>query len=67
MSTFTSLLAGMATLVAGTFAASAQPLTEAKAREIIAPWYSLFNVASFSGVAFRARTAGRVEAAYRAP
>ena len=46
MSTFTSLLAGMATLVASTFAASAQPLTEAKAREIIAPWYSLFNVAT---------------------
>jgi steroid delta-isomerase-like uncharacterized protein len=36
----------MATLVASTFAASAQPLTEARAREIIAPWYSLFNVAT---------------------
>ena len=27
-------------------AASAQALTEAQARAIIAPWYSLFNVAS---------------------
>jgi ketosteroid isomerase-like protein len=33
-------------LVAGTGAASAQGLTEAQARAIIAPWYSLFNVAS---------------------
>ena len=32
--------------MAGASAASAQPLTEAKAREIIAPWYSLFNVAT---------------------
>lgn len=46
MSTFTSLLAGMATLAASAFAASAQPLTDSKAREIIAPWYSLFNVAT---------------------
>ena len=33
-------------LVAGISSASAQSLSEAKAREIIAPWYSLFNVAS---------------------
>src|SRR6204780_49170 len=34
-------------LLAGTaVAAAAQSLPEAKAREIIAPWYSLFNVAS---------------------
>lgn len=31
---------------AGASAASAQGLTEAKAREIIAPWYGLFNVAT---------------------
>ena len=31
-------------LVAGTGAVSAQGLTEARARAIIAPWYSLFNV-----------------------
>ncbi len=43
---FGSLLAGMVTLAAGTFSASAEPLTEAKAREIIAPWYSLFNIAT---------------------
>jgi ketosteroid isomerase-like protein len=33
-------------LVVGSGAASAQDLTEAQARAIIAPWYSLFNVAS---------------------
>jgi ketosteroid isomerase-like protein len=33
-------------LVAGSGAASAQGLTEAQARTIIAPWYSLFNMAS---------------------
>src|SRR6266853_2189987 len=38
------VLAALASIAA--FAASAQPLTEAKAREIIAPWYSLFNVAT---------------------
>ncbi|MEJ0075466.1 MAG: ester cyclase [Alphaproteobacteria bacterium] len=32
--------------MAGASAASAQGLTEAQAREIIAPWYSLFNVAT---------------------
>ena len=35
-----------AVLLTGTSAASAQSLTEAQARAIIAPWYSLFNVAS---------------------
>jgi ketosteroid isomerase-like protein len=50
MSTFTSLLAGMATLAASALTASAQPLTEAKAREIITPWYSLFNVATRADV-----------------
>lgn len=33
-------------LLAGSGAASAQGLTDAQARAIIAPWYSLFNVAS---------------------
>jgi hypothetical protein len=33
-------------IVAVSGAALAQPLTEAQARDIIAPWYSLFNVAS---------------------
>jgi len=33
-------------LFAGASAASAQGLTEAQARTIIAPWYALFNVAS---------------------
>jgi ketosteroid isomerase-like protein len=35
-----------AVLLTGASAASAQSLTEAQARAIIAPWYSLFNVAS---------------------
>jgi ketosteroid isomerase-like protein len=35
-----------AVLMTGASAASAQSLTEAQARAIIAPWYSLFNVAS---------------------
>jgi ketosteroid isomerase-like protein len=35
-----------ALLLTGASAASAQSLTEAQARAIIAPWYSLFNVAS---------------------
>jgi len=46
MATFASMLAGVAALAASAFTASAQPLTEAKARETIAPWYSLFNVAA---------------------
>lgn len=35
-----------AALMTGASAASAQSLTEAQARTIIAPWYGLFNVAS---------------------
>src|SRR6267154_2325715 len=35
-----------AALLTGASAASAQGLTEAQARAVIAPWYSLFNVAS---------------------
>jgi steroid delta-isomerase-like uncharacterized protein len=35
-----------AVLMTGASAASAQSLTEAQARTIIAPWYNLFNVAS---------------------
>src|SRR5882757_38541 len=35
-----------AVLMTGATAASAQSLNEAQARAIIAPWYSLFNVAS---------------------
>src|ERR1700754_4833002 len=41
-----SLLVVGALLLTGTSAASAQTLTEAQARAVIAPWYSLFNVAS---------------------
>jgi ketosteroid isomerase-like protein len=33
-------------VLAGATAASAQNLTEAQARAVIAPWYSLFNVAT---------------------
>ena len=36
-------LAIAATLFAAVAPAAAQSLTEAKAREIIAPWYGLFN------------------------
>ncbi len=39
-------LAFAALLLAGASAASAQNLTEAQARAVIAPWYSLFNVAT---------------------
>ena len=39
-------LALAALLLTGVSAASAQGLTEAQARAAIAPWYSLFNVAS---------------------
>jgi hypothetical protein len=39
-------LAVAAILLTGTSAASAQALSEAQARAAIAPWYSLFNVAS---------------------
>jgi ketosteroid isomerase-like protein len=41
---FLAVLAALASIVAPT--ASAQSLTEAQARTIIAPWYSLFNVAT---------------------
>jgi hypothetical protein len=34
------------TMLAAMAPAAAQGLSEAKAREIIAPWYSLFNVAT---------------------
>src|SRR3954468_15496195 len=40
------LLVLAAALLAGLSAASAQSLTEAQARAVIAPWYSLFNVAT---------------------
>src|SRR5213083_2503107 len=40
------LLAFGALLLAGASTASAQNLTEAQARAVIAPWYSLFNVAT---------------------
>jgi hypothetical protein len=46
MAKFSSLFAGIAVLTVSALTASAQSLTEAKAREIIAPWYSLFNVAT---------------------
>jgi ketosteroid isomerase-like protein len=39
-------LAVAATVLASGAPAAAQGLTEAKAREVIAPWYSLFNVAT---------------------
>jgi ketosteroid isomerase-like protein len=39
-------LAVAATMFAAVVPAAAQNLNEAKAREIIAPWYSLFNVAT---------------------
>ena len=39
-------LALAAALLTGASAASAQSLTEAQARAVIAPWYSLFNVAT---------------------
>jgi ketosteroid isomerase-like protein len=39
-------LALAAALLAGASAASAQGITEAQARAVIAPWYGLFNVAT---------------------
>jgi ketosteroid isomerase-like protein len=39
-------LAIAATMLAAIVPAAAQGLTEAKAREVIAPWYSLFNIAT---------------------
>ena len=50
MSMFMHLVAA-ATLLAAAVPAAAQPLSEAKAREIIAPWYSLFNIATRGDVA----------------
>jgi ketosteroid isomerase-like protein len=44
------LLAFGALLLASASTASAQNLTEAQARAIIAPWYSLFNVATRGNV-----------------
>jgi ketosteroid isomerase-like protein len=41
-----ALLAFAALVLVGTSTASAQNLTESQARAIIAPWYSLFNVAT---------------------
>src|ERR1700704_3715200 len=43
-------LALAAALLTGASAASAQGLTEAQARTVIAPWYGLFNVATRGGV-----------------
>jgi ketosteroid isomerase-like protein len=40
-----------ATVIAAIAPAAAQGLTETRAREIIAPWYSLFNVATRGDVA----------------
>src|SRR5271167_1925543 len=40
------LLTLAAISLGGPVAASAQDLTEAQAREVIAPWYGLFNVAT---------------------
>src|SRR5258708_39790205 len=42
----TAIVAIAAASLIGSSAASAQGLTEAQARTNIAPWYSLFNVAS---------------------
>ena len=44
------LLAFATLLLANVPSASAQNLTEAQARAIIAPWYSLFNVATRGNV-----------------
>jgi hypothetical protein len=45
LATYNLATAG-AIMLAFASTASAQDLTEAQARSIIAPWYSLFNVAS---------------------
>ena len=45
MSAFADLALAV-TMLAAVAPAAAQGLTEAKARELIAPWYSLFNVAT---------------------
>lgn len=41
-----AFLAPVVFSMAGLSGASAEPLTEARAREIVTPWYSLFNVAA---------------------
>src|SRR5271170_4855837 len=46
MATLIRTLAAMAVLSAAASGAMAQPITEERARAIIAPWYSLFNVAT---------------------
>src|SRR5216684_9204874 len=46
MTTLAQLTLAAAVLLTGASAASAQSLTEAQARAVIAPWYGLFNVAS---------------------
>ena len=46
MTTLTHLALTVVVLLTGVSAASAQSLTEAQARAIIAPWYSLFNIAT---------------------
>src|SRR6202050_1052436 len=46
MGALTRMLAATALLGAAASGATAQPVTEERARAIIAPWYSLFNVAT---------------------
>src|SRR5258708_21539760 len=46
MTILAQLTLAAAVLLTGASAASAQSLTEEQARAVIAPWYSLFNVAS---------------------
>jgi predicted ester cyclase len=46
MSVLTRLTAAAAMLLAAVVSSAAQGLTEARARDIIAPWYSQFNVAT---------------------
>jgi len=46
MTTLKRALASIAILVGAASAAAAQSLTDERARTIIAPWYSLFNVAT---------------------
>lgn len=60
METFTSLLVAMVALLTGTSAALSQPLTEEQARSTIAPWYSLFNVATRDDVSDSIRPMNRL-------
>jgi ketosteroid isomerase-like protein len=46
MGALTRMLAATALLGAAASGATAQPVTEERARAIIAPWYSLYNVAT---------------------